>query len=268
MIYFTANPAYNKQSPTGSLEVTDVTYTDVREDWIHRECFLTTAEMIYLRRGVLYLRVNGREYTVRKNSFLFLPQYSVIAGAARSDMPCAFYTVAFEEEGLVPPPCLLREITLPGSTFFADDLMKRVYELHLKRTPGRDANVKNALFYALVGEAKQAALEEADTTPLVERAIRLIDDNIRTIVTVDEVADAIGYNRDYLSRQFLASCGMTVKKYIDQKKLSVAKHLLVSSKMSVGQVARAVGFDDVQHFYKFFRYHEKVSPNQFRKLNG
>ena len=117
-------------------------------------------------------------------------------------------------------------------------------------------------------EAKQAALEEADTTPLVERAIRLIDDNIRTIVTVDEVADVIGYNRDYLSRQFLASCGMTVKKYIDQKKLSVAKHLLVSSKMSVGQVARAVGFDDVQHFYKFFRYHEKVSPNQFRKLNG
>ncbi len=268
MIFFSSAPNYDKQNVSGSLEVVDVTYTDVREDWIHRERFLVSDELIYLRRGVLYLRVSGREYTLKKNSFFFLPRYSVLAGAARSDMPCAFYTFAFEGERVVPESCLLREITLSGSALFADDLAKRIYELHLKRGPRTDPNAMNALFYVLVGEAKQTAAADAETPPLVERAIRLIDENIRTSVTVDEVADALGYNRDYLSKQFLASCGMTVKKYIDQRKLNAAKHLLASSKMSVGQVARAVGFDDIQHFYKFFRYHEKISPNQFRKLNG
>ena len=84
---------------------------------------------------------------------------------------------------------------------------------------------------------------------------------------MDSVCDHLGYNRDYISRQFLQCYGITIKKYIDQKKLSAAKHLLISSKMSLEQIAAAIGFDDAQHFYKFFRYHEKISPSQFRKIN-
>ncbi len=268
MIVFTDSPAYDKSCMRGSLEVTDVTFTDVRENWIHRERFLSDDEMIYLCRGVLYLRVNEREYTLQKPSFFFLPRYCVLAGAARSDTPCAFYTVAFEGERVVPPSCLLTEIPLSGSTLYADELAKRLYEMHLRRGGGTDPNAKNALLYALIAEANRAAAGSEESAPLVERAIRYIDENLHSLVTVDEVAGALGYNRDYLSKQFLTACGMTMKKYIDQKRLGAAKHLLVSSKMSVTQVARAVGFEEPQHFYKFFRYHEKLSPNQFRKLNG
>ena len=38
--------------------------------------------------------------------------------------------------------------------------------------------------------------------------------------------------------------------------------------MSVEQVGNAIGFDDVQLFYKFFRYHTGMTPSAFRKQNS
>ena len=81
------------------------------------------------------------------------------------------------------------------------------------------------------------------------------------------VCDYLGYNRDYISKQFLRCYGISIKKYIDQKKVSAAKHLLISSKMSLDQIASAIGFENAQQFYKFFNYHEKISPTQFRKIH-
>lgn len=49
--------------------------------------------------------------------------------------------------------------------------------------------------------------------------------------------------------------------------MAAAKQLLVTSHLSVEQVGSAVGFDNVHLFYKYFRYHEKITPSEYRKLN-
>lgn len=265
MIHLTNSPTYDKQSASGSLEVCDVTFTDARDDRIYFERFLSSDEMIYLRRGELCLRVNGASHTLRRDTFFFLRRFATVSGEKLSESPCEFYTVAYNGEGIVPSSLAFREITLTGSPLFAEEIMKRL--LDAKRFGEADENEMNALFLALTLEARRAPDSGVSVVPLMERTIRMIDDNIHSILTVDEVSEKLGYNRDYLSKQFLACYGVTIKKYMDQKKLGIAKHLLLNSKMSVEQIARSIGFDDTEHFCKFFRYHEKLSPNRYRKNN-
>jgi len=261
MINLIFAPSYNKTLITHSLEVCDVTYTDVRKNWIHGERFLSNDEMIYINKGELYLKINNTEYVIRKNSFFFIHRFSSVSGYKISDMPCEFYTVSYN--AVLPSEIELREIQVRGSSIYIDEVLKRIYNAH--KTGAVDANECNILFFSLLYEVERFLLVKNDSLPLMEQTLNYIDNNINNPITVDSVCDYLGYNRDYISKQFFRCYGITVKKYIDQKKLGVAKHLLISSNMSLEQIASALGFENAQQFYKFFSYHEKISPSQFRK---
>ena len=87
MIHLTNSPTYDKQSASGSLEVCDVTFTDARDDRIYFERFLSSDEMIYLRRGELCLRVNGASHTLTfRGASLDLNDGSVACGDERAEL--------------------------------------------------------------------------------------------------------------------------------------------------------------------------------------
>ncbi len=263
MIHLINGPGYNKTKISNSLEVCGITYTDVKKNWIHRERFLSADEIIFLRRGELYLRVNDTKYTLHKNSFFYIRKFSTVSGCKISDMPCEFYTISFNASEISLPE--LTEILLSGNNIFLEELTKRLYDA--RSSIGLDSNECEILFLSLLCEVGRFIAASGSTFPLMEQTMNYINNNINNPITVDSVCDYLGYNRDYISKQFLRCYGISIKKYIDQKKISAAKHLLISSKMSLEQIASAIGFENAQQFYKFFNYHEKISPTQFRKIH-
>lgn len=263
MIHLINGPGYDKTKVFSSLEVCGITYTNVKKSWIHRERFLISDELIFLRRGELYLNVNGVRYTLHKNSFFYIRKFSTVSGSRISDMPCEFYSISFNASRISLPE--LREILLSGNNIFIEELTKRLYDA--RGSIGLDSNECEILFLSLLHEAERFLAPSDSTFPLMEQTMDYINNNINNPITVDSVCDHLGYNRDYISKQFLRCYGISIKKYIDQKKISAAKHLLVSSKMSLEQIASAIGFENAQQFYKFFNYHENISPTRYRKIN-
>jgi YesN/AraC family two-component response regulator len=83
-------------------------------------------------------------------------------------------------------------------------------------------------------------------------------------VTVSEIADHYGYNVDYIGKLFKANFGLSLKKYIALQRLNLAKDLLLTTMLSVKQIAGEIGYEDENAFVKFFVYHEKMSPTVFR----
>lgn len=263
MIHLINNPRYDKTKMLETLEVCGITHTNVKKNWIHRERFLSADELIFLRRGELYLTVNDERYTLHKDSFFYIRKFSSVAGTKPSDMPCEFYTVSFHATRINLPA--LTEILLNGNNILLEELMKRLYDA--RNSIGPDSNECEVLFLPFLYEAERLLTVSASTFPLIEQTMQYINSNINNPITVDSVCEHLGYNRDYVSKQFLRHYGISIKKYIDQKKLSAAKHLLISSRMSLDQIATAIGFENAQQFYKFFNYHERISPTQFRKIN-
>ena len=264
MIHLINGPGYDKTEVLNTLEVCGITYTDVKKNWIHRERFLPADQMIFLLKGELYLAVNDTQYTIRRNSFFYIRQFSTVSGYKTSDMPCEFYTVSFNATKIDIPD--RTEIPLNGNNIFIEELAKRLYDARSRI--GQEENQCEILFLSLLHEVKRFLSAGSSTFPLMEQTMNYINNNINNPITVDSICDHLGYNRDYISKQFLRCYGISIKKYIDRKKISAAKHLLISSKMSLEEIAAAIGFENAQQFYKFFNYHENISPTQFRNRNA
>ena len=65
---------------------------------------------------------------------------------------------------------------------------------------------------------------------------------------------------------FRQRTGMSPHAYLTALRVSTAKQLLESSAVSVGEAAKAVGFDDALYFSKVFKQVVGVSPSEYRSM--
>ncbi|MBA3415782.1 MAG: helix-turn-helix transcriptional regulator, partial [Chloroflexia bacterium] len=68
---------------------------------------------------------------------------------------------------------------------------------------------------------------------------------------------------DYLCRSFTAAVGMPPHRYQIQRRVELAKRLLVTG-ASISQASRATGFADQSHLGRHFRRLSGVSPGRYR----
>jgi transcriptional regulator GlxA family with amidase domain len=77
-----------------------------------------------------------------------------------------------------------------------------------------------------------------------------------------------GVSHNHLTRLFHAETGQTVIAYIRQRRLTRARHLLVSSTLSIPAVAASVGIPDLQAFNKACRRELGGPPRAIRHAVG
>lgn len=108
--------------------------------------------------------------------------------------------------------------------------------------------------------------ETANPDDYIARIRSFVDANYNGSCDVTEIAAALNLELHYLSRLFKQKTGMTLKGYITDKRMHVAKSLLASGK-SVSFTANMVGYRDPFLFSKMFKKHNGVSPKEWQKVN-
>lgn len=87
------------------------------------------------------------------------------------------------------------------------------------------------------------------------------------IPSVKYFADKICLSPNYFGDLVKKETGKSAKEYIQLKMLSVAKENLLNPDSTITQVAYALGFQYPQHFIRFFKRYEGVTPSQYRLSN-
>jgi transcriptional regulator GlxA family with amidase domain len=103
------------------------------------------------------------------------------------------------------------------------------------------------------------------TSGLVKRTVRYLQQNSASPLSRREIADAIGVSENHLSRIFRRELGITPWDYLNRYRINRAKELLAHSDHSITAVAFEVGFSDPAYFSRVFRKQVGVSPSAFRK---
>ena len=86
-----------------------------------------------------------------------------------------------------------------------------------------------------------------------------------TNITLAELAQHFGRSPSHVSHLFKKKSGLTVRAYCNDLKLSDAKKLLLTTDMSVTEVALEAGFCDASYFISLFRKKYGVSPLKLRR---
>ncbi len=101
--------------------------------------------------------------------------------------------------------------------------------------------------------------------PLVREAMTLIEDNIEEPLTVPQIAKFLDVSQRQLERQFKKHVGCTVVQFGLLRRLQNARLLLISTELSIRQIATASGFNTLSHFaYSFGKFFGR-RPSDYRE---
>ena len=98
---------------------------------------------------------------------------------------------------------------------------------------------------------------------MVSSVQKYIGSHLEDRLTLNDVAAVFGLSPNYLSALFKKNCGIGFSEYITQKKITLAKSLLLEQGMKVYEVADCLGFESAFYFSKVFKKVEGMSPRDF-----
>ena len=88
-----------------------------------------------------------------------------------------------------------------------------------------------------------------------------------TNINLQEIAASAGYCADRFRNIFKSRLGITPKRYILDKRLEQAEHLLVQTDLPLQEIAASVGFEYYSRFSLFFKEKTGLSPQAYREKN-
>lgn len=135
-------------------------------------------------------------------------------------------------------------------------------------------NIELLLDYCMRFYERQFITRQNMNLDVLSRFERLIDDYLDSelvekngVPSVQYFADKICLSPNYFGDLVKKETGKSAKEYIQLKMLDLAKEYLLHPEKSITQVAYKLGFQYPQHFVRFFKRYEGITPSQYRLHN-
>lgn len=103
---------------------------------------------------------------------------------------------------------------------------------------------------------------------ILENTLLYMNDHYASDITLEELAQISGVSRQHFCRVFRAKMKMRPMEYLARKRISVARGLLVSTKLSIAEIGETVGYNSLTYFGMVFKKYEGISPTDCRKHHG
>ena len=262
---------------TGKFESPD-------ESWSHMSRVLTDFEWIVMTEGELFIADERTRYTVREGEYLLMSPTERQYGFQPS--LCKFYWTHFSYNNNGNDPAIYDDgdvrgpldagqprILLPrqGAVPRLDRLIVLLKQLQDCSRKYRNQNLNCHMLTAALCELySQIYLSGGHTVMKGEKAqlytdiVDYISWRIRENIKVSEIAAYFGYNEKYITTFFKKISGESLKSYILNEKMELAKALLTDTNLPVAQIGYDVGFSDCHNFSSAFKKVTGQSPSTYR----
>lgn len=106
-------------------------------------------------------------------------------------------------------------------------------------------------------------LEQSDTVIL--QAMKYLDNNYMNDPSMTETAKYVGLSPSYFSRLFKQALGDTYSEYLNRVKVEKARSLLLSTNLSITNIAQQCGFQNSNYFCNITKKLLGETPSSLRK---
>lgn len=257
--------------PCAALPVVVVAGRFALDDRAHEIRYRHKTHALHLHEVSGCLRRESGEERFRSGDLLFSRADETTTYA--QDGPQRLWCVHFE-----PARAAASAVELPRSVslgamrgYFVERLANLARAHH-----SAHANVKNpaiaaqasAILLEVLMLAAQLAKAGGSPARRCDEAVWSIASHLQAqpcdLIDVTKLAKRSGMTQPYLARRFRERFGMTMQRYQLACRIDQARHLLTSTDLTVGELARQLGFGDAQHFSKRFVQVVGMTPGRYR----
>ena len=234
----------------------------------------------FIKKGAGRVVIGDTEYHVQAGQlFAFYPN-QITYYESDADHPWEYYWLGFAggqaeammREAELTPQCLVRPIPQAQQVFAA---------LEGGRQVAMDANayllllgqLYICLHYLIEGawdvdaasEIRSRKCPDTLSNEYVRMVTEFIAHHYAQPITVAEIAQRMGLNRNYLTAVFRRHTGRSIKDYLVYYRIERVKVQLQYTRNSIKQAARSCGFLDPLYFSRLFKERVGVSPQEYRR---
>ena len=123
-------------------------------------------------------------------------------------------------------------------------------------------NLKISLYKKRITQEKEPEKMEERT---ISAITRYLQEHLSEEISLAVLAEKFHLNPQYISQLFKSEIGVGFLTYLTNTRLEKAKKLLVSTSLSVAEIAEQCGYGDYRVFSKVFKKTEGITPSQFKR---
>ncbi len=246
-------------------------------------------ELIYMCSGSTKHIINGNEIVLEKGELLFLNQNAIqeIMPAGEDDiavnliiLPSFFdyaLTMLGDEDNLIREfiiDCLKSKDNDVSYLHFkvADvlpiqNLMENlIWTIHNKQNNKRSINqaTMGVLLLQLMNYTEFVDVGKDNSgQELVMSVYKYVEENYRDGSFTD-LAEQLHYDLHWLSKTIKQLTGKNYTELLQDKRMRQAAYLLRTSKLTVADIATAVGYENISYFHRLFQKTYGTSPRNYR----
>ncbi len=251
-------------------EILGKNYYLERSNW---ESFMIT----YTLRGHTNVMVDGTFNLASAGTFIFLdcelPHISwVDEPKDPTDASCEhFYIHLYPTDALRN---LYSSITQHGNIISLNkdlgfmEMVKTLIEKYNNGTynEAEASSMVYSFLLELYEESKKISAEN-QMPNVIKDALYFIVNNYKDKLTIKQIADYVSFAPNYLEFLFQKHLKTPINKYIQHYRFQKASDLLLTTNMSISDVAVAVGLTDSQALIRLFKTKANITPKQYRIIN-
>lgn len=234
------------------------------KNWIHPARTLDSYEFILVEEGLLSIAEDGEEFTVVANQYLLLQPGKNHYGTKVLECKLNFYWVHFTIEN---EDMILRDLkhgTMENPYVIANLLKQMLHSFYSLDYPACYSELLLGQMLLEVRRMQENVLK--NYRPILKEIGEWIRIHAEERISLKLVAEIFQYHPDYLTKVFMETFQISIKDYIIQQKLVRAKYYLLHTNYTMKQIAAILHFEESNTFLKYFKYHEKITPNEYRNL--
>lgn len=229
-------------------------------------------EVVTVLEGELTVAVEEHEYLLRAGDSLLVWCHQV--HAYRTERHSSHELCIFAPE-LVQRFFLTHSGDIPKDPLIHAEDASRIPQLIHTLKGEKDIFTTKGLLYLLCGELvryvtfrKRERGRYETGAALLTQILTYVNDNYQGDCSLDSIAEALRYEKTYLSKFFSRNVGITLAEYILQLRLARASDLLLNTEENIIDVGAASGFNSSRTFNRNFLDHYGVTPSRYRAQRG
>ncbi len=98
----------------------------------------------------------------------------------------------------------------------------------------------------------------------IRTAVVYIRDHIKERITVDTLAQMSGMSKYHFIREFKRITHYTPVMYVNIVRIEMARRLIGTKNLSIGEISERCGFENVSYFTKTFKKYTGITPSELR----
>jgi AraC family transcriptional regulator len=102
----------------------------------------------------------------------------------------------------------------------------------------------------------------------LQQVIDYIEAHLDWNLGLTELANLVDMSHYHFSRLFKKSMGVSPHRYLIERRIERVTHLLVSTNLSIAEIAKLTGFSSHSHLCITFRQHLSVTPDLYRQMKS